>query len=163
LSGFNYNALDEADGPDIAFYNVQFYNGFGDLDTPDDYEDAVNNGYSASRLVAGQVTSPDNGGGYVDFPTLNQTVIDLRDEYGQIGGIMGWEYFNSLPGGTAEPWEWAQEITEILRPGLTPSVTITTSESKILKDAYAQSKSSPNPDSIIKNAPRVNYEATTGN
>jgi hypothetical protein len=162
LSGFNYNALDAAEGPEIAFYNVQFYNGFGDLDNPTDYEDAVNNGYSPSRLVAGQVTSTSNGGGFVDFPTLNQTVIDLRNQYGQIGGIMGWEYFNSLPGGTSAPWEWAQDMTEILRPGMAPEVTVTASESKMLKEAYVQSKTSPNPDSNIKHAPKVNYEATTG-
>ena len=28
---------------------------------------------------------------------------------------MGWEYFNGRPGGKERPWEWAQEMTKILR------------------------------------------------
>ncbi|KAK7732517.1 hypothetical protein SLS53_008402 [Cytospora paraplurivora] len=61
------------------------------------------------------------------------------DEYGQIGGIMGWEYFNSDPGGTAEPWEWAQEMTQILRPNYTVALTITTEAATILDMAFRAS------------------------
>jgi hypothetical protein len=25
--------------------------------------------------------------------------------------VAGWEYFNSLPGGTAEPWRWSADVT----------------------------------------------------
>ncbi len=28
---------------------------------------------------------------------------------------MGWEYFNSLPGGKESPWEWARFMTALLR------------------------------------------------
>lgn len=28
---------------------------------------------------------------------------------------MGWEYFNSLPGGEDRPWEWAMFMTALLR------------------------------------------------
>jgi hypothetical protein len=28
---------------------------------------------------------------------------------------MGWEYFNSLPGGEEKPWEWAQAMSALLR------------------------------------------------
>jgi hypothetical protein len=31
---------------------------------------------------------------------------------------MGWEYFNSLPGGKVKPWEWAAFMTQKLRSGL---------------------------------------------
>ena len=31
---------------------------------------------------------------------------------------MGWEYFNSLPGDKARPWEWAQFMTSSVRNGL---------------------------------------------
>ena len=159
LSGFDYQELDADTGSDPAFYNVQFYNGFGDMSTPTDYEDAVDQGWSPSRLVAGQVTSPDNGSGYVDFPTLNDTVIALRNEYGQLGGIMGWEYFNSDPGGTAAPWEWAQDMTEILRPGQTPALTVTSADADNLEAAYDVSRTSLRPGSRIKSAPRVDYRA----
>ena len=116
LSGFDYTALEAAAGRDIAFYNAQFYNGFGSMETPTAYENVISFGWNPTKIVVGQITNPDAGSQYVPFDVLNQTIRTLQSEYGQIGGIMGWEYFNSEPGGTAEPWEWAQEMTAILRP-----------------------------------------------
>lgn len=162
LSGFSYAQLEADAGANIAFYNVQYYNGWGDLSTPADYEAGVNAGFSADRLVAGQVTAPSNGGGYVDFPTLGDTISTLRTEYGQIGGVMGWEYFNGEPGGTSAPWEWAQQITEILRPGLAPKLKITKADAERLTSAYEKSgraSADVNADSMIKTAPKVDYMA----
>lgn len=42
----------------------------------------------------------------------------LRGSHGRFGGVMGWEYFNSLPGGEERPWEWAREMTRHLRDGV---------------------------------------------
>lgn len=113
--------------------------GFGSMSSTATYDRIIANGWAPSQIVAGQLTSPDNGYGYTAIPNLNQTVIELVDEYGLIGGIMGWEYFNSDPGGTAEPWEWAQEMTQILRPNHTVALTITTEAATILDMAFRES------------------------
>lgn len=107
--------------------------------TPTTYEKVVAYGWDPTMIVAGQLTSPDNGSGYTSIPTLNETVIELMEEFGTIGGIMGWEYFNSDPGGTAAPWEWAQEMTQILRPGYTVDLTITTETATKLDAAWKAS------------------------
>lgn len=31
----------------------------------------------------------------------------LVEQFPNFGGVMGWEYFNSLPGGREKPWQWA--------------------------------------------------------
>lgn len=120
LSGFEYAALAvdavTADGaPVVDFFNAQFYNGFGSLDSPADYEAAVGAGWRAAELVAGQLTDAGQGDSAY-FGALNQTVTRLMEEHGTFGGVMGWEYFNSAPGGEAAPWQWAQAMTRILRP-----------------------------------------------
>ncbi|OAR01241.1 hypothetical protein LLEC1_04521 [Akanthomyces lecanii] len=146
LSGFNYKSLQSSNGRDISFYNGQFYSGFGSMASTDDYVKIVSNGFAASKVVAGQLTSPDNGSGYIPYSQLNATIISLRKRYGQIGGVMGWEYFNSEPGGTQEPWKWAQVMTEILRPNSVPNLKITMDDASYLTNVYdhAVGGSSPN-------------------
>lgn len=144
LSGFDYKSLASAAiAPSglgmIDFLNAQFYSGFASMATPADFERVVDNGWDPALVLAGQLTSPNNGGGYTSIPTLNQTVIELLKKYGTIGGIMGWEYFNSVPGGTAQPWQWAQEMTEILRPNDTLTLTITAKTASILDTAWKES------------------------
>ncbi|KAF2148832.1 glycoside hydrolase family 18 protein [Myriangium duriaei CBS 260.36] len=114
LSGFNYFTLDSLRGPDIAWYNTQFYNGWGDANTPAHYQAALVAGWDPRRIVLGLVTSPDNGSGFVPLDRLGVVLAALRGWCAMLkggeafGGVMGWEYFNSSPGGTARPWEWAQ-------------------------------------------------------
>lgn len=136
LSGFNYKTLEEQQGSKISFYNAQFYSGFGTMSNPSDYEGIVGNGFPASKVVAGQLTSPSNGYGYIPYSQLNSTVISLRDKYGRIGGVMGWEYFNSKPGGTDKPWQWAQVMTEILRPNSVPKLKVSRDDAVRLSSAY---------------------------
>lgn len=144
LSGFDYETLAAAavttSGLEmIDFMNAQFYSGFGSMDSPADFESIVANGWDPTVILAGQLTNPDNGYGYISTPLLNQTVIDLVATYGTIGGIMGWEYFNSEPGDTAAPWEWAQQMTEILRPNYPVDLTITNATASALTAAYQHS------------------------
>ncbi|CAN8099654.1 unnamed protein product [Discula destructiva] len=142
LSGFQYNEL-EADtqttaGVDmIDFMNAQFYNGFGTMNSPLDYEAVVSSGWDVTQVVAGQLTTAGQNPTY--FDSLNQTVETLMDEYGTIGGIMGWEYFNSDPGGEAAPWEWAQAMTQILRPDYPVSLVMTNETASTLYTAYEHS------------------------
>ncbi|KAJ4153303.1 hypothetical protein LMH87_009795 [Akanthomyces muscarius] len=146
LSGFDYKSLESSNGRDISFYNGQFYSGFGTMARTDDYVKIVSNGFAASKVLAGQLTSSDNGYGYIPYSQLNATVISLRKKYGQIGGVMGWEYFNSEPGGTREPWKWAQVMTEILRPNSVPNLKITLDDANHLTNVYDHTvgRSSPN-------------------
>lgn len=109
------------------------------MSTPATFEKIVAAGWDPSQIVAGQLTSPSNGYGYTSVPALNKTVTELVGEYGTIGGIMGWEYFNSAPGGTAQPWQWAQEMTAILRPDETVQLTVTNETAARLDAAWVAS------------------------
>lgn len=115
LSGFDYETLEVMRGKDIAWYNTQFYCGWGDCSNPLMFDYMVRKGWPPEKLVIGLVTNPANGGGYVPFNALGMVFTVLRGRYGGFGGVMGWEYFNSLPGGTEKPWEWAREMTKLLR------------------------------------------------
>ena len=81
LSGFNYGELEKVQGDNIAFYNAQFYNGFGDMGSARSYETTVKQGsWDPLKVLAGQITSPVNGGQFVEFETLNQTIRALRSD-----------------------------------------------------------------------------------
>ncbi|TCM41656.1 discoidin domain-containing protein [Kribbella sp. VKM Ac-2568] len=51
------------------------------------------------------------------LPTLKNTLASLVAKYPTFGGVDGWEYFNSDPGGTAAPWKWAREMTSAMSGG----------------------------------------------
>ncbi|KAJ6512743.1 endo-beta-N-acetylglucosaminidase [Mycena sanguinolenta] len=114
LSGFDYVTLDHNMGSEIAWYNVQFYSGFGSLFPDSQYINIINFGYDPNRVVASVLTSPDNGGGYISIDEVVSSAQALSSKYGfNFGGINGWEYFNSLPNAT-EPWLWAQTIKDAM-------------------------------------------------
>jgi hypothetical protein len=119
LSGFDYEALEVMRGPKIAWYNTQFYCGWGDMSSTQGYDMVVMRGYAPHKVVVGMVTNPGNGAGWVPFEVLQEVLLNLRLRYGaDFGGVMGWEYFNSLPGDRERPWEWAGYMTRNVR-GLT--------------------------------------------
>jgi hypothetical protein len=105
-------------GKQIAWYNTQFYCGWGDLSKTDGYDFMVTRGYSADKIVVGMVTNPGNGSGWVPFEILQEVLNTLKIRYPGFGGVMGWEYFNSLPGDRDKPWEWAAFMTRNVRNGL---------------------------------------------
>lgn len=127
LSGFDYEALEVLRGRDVAWYNCQFYCGWGDCSNPVLYEMMLLRGWAPEKVVVGLVTNPANGSGFVPFDVL-ATVLPLLvgQHRRRFGGVMGWEYFNSLPGGTARPWEWAAWMTRTLAPGqaMAPEVVV---------------------------------------
>ncbi|KAK4101165.1 glycoside hydrolase family 18 protein, partial [Parathielavia hyrcaniae] len=141
LSGFDYEALDRRVGSGIGWYNVQFYNGFGSMATTAVFDRIVGEGgWDPRRIVVGQLTSPENGGGgFVRPERLEGTVRVLRKKYGEIGGVVGWEYFNGVPGGLRRPWEWAEVMTGILRPGRRPTLRITEELAESLSEAWVES------------------------
>lgn len=116
LSGFDYMELELRKGEDIDFYNTQFYNGWGDGANSIMYELMLRQGWPRRKIVIGLLTNPENGRGWVPWDALGAVLLGLRYRYSDFGGVMGWEYFNSLPAGRAKPWEWARWMTTMLRP-----------------------------------------------
>ncbi|QWF78874.1 glycosyl hydrolase family 18 protein [Amycolatopsis sp. CA-230715] len=102
--GFDYRTLEKQAGGQISWYNVQFYCGWGSLGGTGDY-DGVMGSFPASRIVAGTVTNPANCGGYVEPGALANTIRSLAGAHQDLGGVAGWEYFNSVGvGGGPESW-----------------------------------------------------------
>lgn len=120
LSGFDYRALETARGHQIAWYNTQFYCGWGDASTMAHYAYIIGTGWDAQKVVLGLVTNPGNGAGFVVQDVFDGVVAGLRARYPRFGGVMGWEYFNSLPGGEERPWEWAACMARSVRSVLPP-------------------------------------------
>ncbi|KAI9666020.1 MAG: Cyclin-dependent kinase catalytic subunit [Bathelium mastoideum] len=122
LSGFSYFELHAVAGHEVAWYNVQFYCGWADASRPDTYDAIITAGWPAEKVVLGVVTNQENGAGFVEHAGFADVVKVLRARYPRFGGVMGWEYFNSMPGQRERPWEWAkavhQAVTAELPPGL---------------------------------------------
>lgn len=108
LSGINWFPLKGQ----IDWFNVQFYSGFGSLEDVTDYNSIISQGYAPSQILGGALTNPNNGGGYVNIANVVSTLTDLNAQYGgQIGGAMGWEYYNANdPSENAIPPGWAQAM-----------------------------------------------------
>jgi chitinase len=116
LSGMNYDQLYRDRGSKISWFNAQFYCGWGSLANTTGYDNVIKRGvFPANKVVAGTVTNPANCSGYVSMPTLKTTIGQLKAKYPDFGGIDGWEYFNSLPGGTAKPWQWVSEVSAAVK------------------------------------------------
>jgi chitinase len=111
LSGFGYDQLYADRGSEISWFNAQLYNGWGSLASTSSYDQIIGHGVvPADKVVAGTTTNSANGSGYVDMGTLQATLRSLVAKYPSFAGVDGWEYFNSEPGGTAAPWEWAGDV-----------------------------------------------------
>ena len=120
LSGFDYEVLEKGLGHKISWYNTQFYCGWGSLVSTTDYERILGRGWPPNKVVVGLVTNPANGQGWVGDDVLRKTLRTLLERYPDFGGVMGWEYFNSITEtnpAVGRPWCWAQLMTEILKQG----------------------------------------------
>jgi hypothetical protein len=115
LSGFSYHLLEAARGSSIAWYNTQFYNGWGGIDAPWAYDEIVGpqnqvdgrSLFPPEKVVAGMLTNPRHGGsGYVALEQSAVVLSYLTEKYPRFGGVMGWEYWASLPR-EVECWQWA--------------------------------------------------------
>lgn len=109
LSGFDYRMLEAMRGSSIAWYNAQFYNGWGGLNDTMAYDEIMRNGWMPERVVAGMLTNPRHGGsGYVPLELSAAVLSLLVERYPGFGGVMGWEYWESLPQeGNEKAWMWA--------------------------------------------------------
>jgi hypothetical protein len=100
LSGFSYAELEcSVVGEEIAWYNTQFYCGWGDAGSTQWYDAIIAAGWKPEKVVLGVVTNPGNGAGHVNVERLRHVCAVLREKYKNVGrgfgGVMGWEYFNS--------------------------------------------------------------------
>lgn len=108
LSGFDYKQLyDSPAGAHIAWFNGQFYSGFGSLVSTATYDHIVTFGYPPDKVVAGMLANPLDGSGFVAIDTVRRTVRQLVTAYPTFGGVFAWEYFNALPGGPRRPAKWS--------------------------------------------------------
>jgi hypothetical protein len=116
LSGFNYISLYHSSvGPDIAWFNAQFYSGFGSLSSTADYDHTLSGGvFTPDKVVAGVIANPHDGFGFIPIATLVKTVHALVAEHANFGGLADWEYFDALPGGQANPVEWARVVARAM-------------------------------------------------
>ena len=104
MGGFVYkNLYNSPQGQRINYFNGQFY---GDYST-DAYEQAVNNGYPADKVVMGTIYGQ-------DFTKCLDTVTQLANKYEKFGGVFMWEYFMAPPGAPANPGLWAYKIKNML-------------------------------------------------
>ena len=115
LSGFDYEALEIMRGDSIAWYNTQFYNNWGCLETFVDYDAILRRGWKPEKVVVGVLTNPGNGHGYIEYGELQRTISALAQFYNGFGGVFGWEFYNSMPGDVRAPWIWAHEMERSVR------------------------------------------------
>lgn len=118
LSEFDYRQLEQLRGHDIAWYNTQFYCGWGDASTTAWYDAIISCGWNANKVIMGLVTNPELGAGHVSLPQMHMVLRNLRARHPTFGGVMGWEYFNALPGGKQQPWDWASNMAQAVRTPL---------------------------------------------
>jgi hypothetical protein len=135
LSGFDYDQLYADVGDDIDWFNAQFYCNWGEP-TVDDYDAIIDYqqsgegaGIPSQKIVMIALTNESNcpeGAGWIPLDQLQQNLRALVAEHPDFGGVAGWEYFNSRPGGEAAPWEWAALMRQTLdEPAPTPTPTPT--------------------------------------
>lgn len=112
LSGFDYDQLYREVGGEIAWFNAQFYNGWGDASSTADFNAIVDRGViPAERISVTALTNEGNGGsGYVDAEGLRATLAALQAEHPNFAGVTGWEYFNSRPATGSDPWQWLIDV-----------------------------------------------------
>lgn len=107
LSGFDYRLLEAARGSSIAWYNTQFYCGWGGIHTTGAYDEIIRNGWRPDRVVAGMLTNPKHAAsGYVPLDWTAPVLSLLVEKYPNFGGVMGWELTDSLPQ-EDNPWLWS--------------------------------------------------------
>ena len=122
LSGFDYALLEEIVGDYVAWYNTQFYNGWGSVQGMADMERIVERGWDLNKVVLGTLTNSGNGNGWVEAKRVGAVLRECSRRYGCVGGVMGWEYFNAVVGGSiaedtaGSPWRWAHVMGEALWP-----------------------------------------------
>ncbi|KAJ4258733.1 hypothetical protein NW762_007819 [Fusarium torreyae] len=117
LGGFNIEELEKGLGSRIAWYNTQFYCGWGDMSKTHDYDAIIARGWPQEKVVIGLVTNPAYCSGHVKEAKLRSCLTELVRRYPRIGGVFGWEFESAVTDEGPEvgtPWKWAEMINDIL-------------------------------------------------
>lgn len=149
LSGFNYKELEQSSaGPQIDWYNTQYYSGFVEGSIEQSYAAAVSNGFSASRIVLGVLQSADDGFGYLAIDDLQGAISNIRQSNAGFAGADGWEYFNAgNSDGFQRPTRWLKEIGKTVfadKAAAVPAARgehrppISSALSRLMDDGYSQ-------------------------
>lgn len=117
--GIDYAKLIKKDW--FTWYNLQFYNGFGDVlggayGSPD-YEAVLeaNRGVSPRKFVVGVPTNPDSAGAnYHALSALAPKFEELARKYPHFGGVYGWTYQEAQVEGHLDPVGWTRGVAEAL-------------------------------------------------
>lgn len=115
LSGFDYETVEVMRGQHIAWYNVQFYNNWGQLHDMTHINAIFGIGWPVEKVVVGVLSNPGLGHGYVEYEPLQRLLAMLAQTHPRFGGVMAWEFFSSKPGDESRPWEWAHGMARLLR------------------------------------------------
>lgn len=105
MSGFCYKDLyNTKEGQRINWFNGQFYESY----TEDSYNNALKNGYPASKVVFGMISSQFNS---ENFEKACTCINNLSNEHIKFGGVFVWEYCNAPPD-TNNPAVWAFKMSQ---------------------------------------------------
>ena len=75
------------------------------------YDNAINNGYSPSKIVFGMISSEFDKN---NFDEACNTVRNLSIKYKKFGGVFDWEYFDAPPD-EKNPSIWAEKMKQYTR------------------------------------------------
>jgi len=105
LSGFDYKQLMlSSTGQYVSWLNLQFYNGFGTLDSSYEYQLAVNEqGYNPNQLVAGMEYCSDA------TSNVENTIEELANTYSNFGGVFVWV------GNSTSILEWGEKMYNLMK------------------------------------------------
>ena len=100
MGGFIYKKLFQSnEGMRINWFNGQFYGSY----TFDIFNNIINNGYPANKVVMGMLS------GNYDKKNFKNALMEIKkisDKYNNFGGVFDWEYCDSPPN-TNNHYEWA--------------------------------------------------------
>jgi len=104
LSGFDYKKLmNSSYGQYVSWLNLQFYNGFGTLDSSYEYSLAIDRqGYDPSLLVAGMEYCTDA------TSEVDNTIEQLANTYSNFGGVDVWK------GNDTDILEWSETMYDLM-------------------------------------------------
>ena len=112
MSGFDYKKLinDKLYGQYINWFNVQFYNHWGNLRTGIMYDEAIlNENYDSRLLVAGmQYVDDVIDDSNENCTKISQTIEYLSNKYDNFGGVFVWK------GNDANVLQWSHKMYQLM-------------------------------------------------
>jgi hypothetical protein len=120
LSNVEYIDLYKSIGDQIAWFNVQCYNGWGSPEVGS-FQGYIDAGFPADKLVMLVLGGPNTSGqvtGWVDGDTLRDGLNSIIAAYPDMGGICCWDWFNATLDASAGPQleKWSDFVSSVMYP-----------------------------------------------